>query len=445
MSFILAALFATGSVQAPEFERFASALALEFTEHEGVPGLQIAVRRDGVELLSLARGVADEARGVTVTRDTRFPIGSASRLFEGAAILQLVEAGEFALDADVATLVPGLPKLAQTVRLVHVLDSTAGLAPWSRVFAASGREPRTGLARDDALALFATAPFDAAPGESYAPNGAAWALLPLVLERSWGTSFARGARPHLLAPLGLEHTSVATDEPPETGLARDCDAVARGHDADVLLALDPAWIAPTFTSTARDLALFLDALGAGRAAGEANTALLFTSSKLANGQPTGHGIGFDLDRVAEHPRAFHSGGLGAFRARVAWYPDDRLAVAVLANCSSADVDGLETELARYVLGLAPTRTLDVPVTATEVKRFAGTYMLATVRVRVFEREGRLVWQDAESERALLWQGRGTFVDREHAGFVVRFDLEGDVALRLERTRGSSTERGSRLP
>ncbi|MBK7874211.1 MAG: beta-lactamase family protein [Planctomycetes bacterium] len=445
MSFVLAALFATGSVQAPEFERFADALATEFTEREGVPGLQVVVRRGGIELLSLARGVADDARGMTVTDDTRFVVGSVARLFESAAVLQLVDAGELQLDADVVSLAAGLPKLAQPVRLVHVLGGTAGIAPWARVFAAAGREPRAGLARAEALALFSTAPFDAAPGEAYAPNGAAWALLPLVLEGAWGTSFARGAGPHLLTPLGLEHTALVDAEAPQTGLARDCEAVAHAHDADVLLALDPAWIAPTFTSTARDVARFVDALGAGRIVGEASTARFFTSAKLANGKETGHGIGFDLDRVAGHPRAFHSGGLGGSRARVAWYPDDGLAIVVLANCASADVDGLEHELARHLLGLAPTRTLDVPVSTAEVRRFGGTYQLATVRVRVFERSQRLVWQDAEGERELRWQGRGTFVDREHTDFVVRFDLEGDVAMSLERTRGSSTERGSRLP
>lgn len=444
MSLLLALVLASQVGPSNELARVAEALAAETIARDGVPGIQLAVVRDGEEFLVLARGVADDAHGTPVTADTRFVLGSAARIVTSAAVLQLVDAGEFALDADVATLVDGLPKLAQPVALERVLDGTSGIAPWARVFAAAKREPRAGLAKDDVLALFAAAPFDSAPGERYAPNSAAWALLPLVLERAWGESFVRGAPARLFAPFGFEHAGFVSGEVPLSGLARDCAAVAEAHDAEVLLALDRGWVAPMFACDARELARFVDAVGTGRVMSAKTAERMFSSARTGDGKPTGHGVGFDLDRVAGHPRAGHSGGLGGTRVRVAWYGEDRLAVVVFANCAGADVERLEEEVARYVLGVGFERVVEVPVGEAEVKRFGGVYQIATERVRVFERGGRLVWQTADRERELKWQGRGGFVDAAEVGFGVRFELGGEVSQGVEVTRAGGVVKGVRV-
>lgn len=448
MSLFLASIVFQAAAALPpqnELDRCVQYLATELSDREGVPGIQICIRKEGVLLAEHARGVADEARGVLVTRATRFPIGSLSRIVTSAGVLQLAAEKELALSDDVGALLPELAKLAHPVRVEHLLAGTSGIASWAGLFRAAKREPASDLDRAAMLALFASAPFDFTPGTDYAPNSAAWSLLPLLLERSWGTSFARGVGPHLLAPLGLEHTSACTPLPTDAGLARDCGAVERAHDCEVALALGPAWPAPSLCSTADDVARFVELLGTGRVVDERSTARFLASVRKSDGTPTGHGFAFDLDRVAGHARAWHSGGIGGFRARVAWYPEDELVIAVLANCSTADVDALEDELGRYVLGLEPRRVLDVPIAASEVARFAADYQIATVRVRVFERAGRLVWQDAESERELAWQGRGAFRDRADAKFLVAFDLEGERAEGLTLTRDGAGERGRRLP
>ena len=54
-----------------------------------IPGLQIAVVKDGQTLLSEAYGLANVENGVLASRDTRFPLNSATKAFTGVAAAQL--------------------------------------------------------------------------------------------------------------------------------------------------------------------------------------------------------------------------------------------------------------------------------------------------------------------------------------------------------------------
>jgi CubicO group peptidase (beta-lactamase class C family) len=427
-----------------ELTRCAEYLASELVEREGVSALSLCIRVDGKQWLAISRGWIDEGRAQPVTSETRFPVGSLSRVFNAAAVLEQVERGALALDDEIAGRLPGKTVLAQPVRLRHVLAGTSGIAPWARVFTAGGKTPEAGLRTEALLALFGTAPFDFAPGVEYAPNSAAWALLPFVLERAWELPYEAGLREHLLAPAGLTHTTVCTSDVPALGAARDCEAVAAAHDLELDLARSSPAALPTLCSSAVDLAAWMEALGAGRVLGAEALATLTTAAERTAGQSTGHGYALDLDELAQHPRWWHSGGIGNFRARMSWYPDDQLAIAAISNCTSADVDELETELARFVLALPATRRLDLPLTTEESARFAGNYQIATTRVRISARAGHLVWQDLETERECAWQGRTKFVDLADPQFVLRFELEGERATKFELQRGSSTVSGLRV-
>lgn len=50
-----------------------------------IPGLQIAVVKDGQTVLSEAYGLANVENGVLASRDTRFPLNSATKAFTGVA------------------------------------------------------------------------------------------------------------------------------------------------------------------------------------------------------------------------------------------------------------------------------------------------------------------------------------------------------------------------
>ncbi|MFE8958686.1 serine hydrolase domain-containing protein [Streptomyces iakyrus] len=105
--------------------------AIENVHRAGMPGLFAEVR-DGDEVWRGAAGVADVATGRPVTAGMRHRVGSITKTFTAAAVLQQVESGRIGLDAPIGrylpTLVPGDRGDAITVRML--INHTSGLAEY---------------------------------------------------------------------------------------------------------------------------------------------------------------------------------------------------------------------------------------------------------------------------------------------------------------------------
>ncbi|MFI2239504.1 serine hydrolase domain-containing protein [Streptomyces chrestomyceticus] len=105
--------------------------AVEDVHRAGMPGLFAEVR-DGDQVWRGAAGVADVATGRPVTADMRHRVGSITKPFTAAAVLQQVDGGLIDLDAPVGRylpeLVPGERGAAITVRML--LNHTSGLAEY---------------------------------------------------------------------------------------------------------------------------------------------------------------------------------------------------------------------------------------------------------------------------------------------------------------------------
>jgi D-alanyl-D-alanine carboxypeptidase len=107
------------------------ATALENVRHAGMPGVFAEVR-DGNEVWRGAAGVADVSTRRPITPDMRHRVGSISKTFTAAAVLQQVESGQIGLDRPIghylSQLVPGERGNAITLRML--LNHTSGLAEY---------------------------------------------------------------------------------------------------------------------------------------------------------------------------------------------------------------------------------------------------------------------------------------------------------------------------
>lgn len=105
--------------------------ALENVHRAGMPGLFAEVR-DGDRVWRGTAGVADVATGRPVTAGMRHRVGSITKTFTAAAVLQLAEAGRIGLDAPIGRylpqLIPGERGDAITVRML--INHTSGLAEY---------------------------------------------------------------------------------------------------------------------------------------------------------------------------------------------------------------------------------------------------------------------------------------------------------------------------
>jgi len=112
-------------------DRAALDAAIDNVHRAGMPGVFAEVR-DGDEVWRGAAGVADVGTGRPVTPDMRHRVGSITKSFTAAAVLQQAERGQIGLDTPIGhylpQLVPGECGNAITVRML--INHTSGLADY---------------------------------------------------------------------------------------------------------------------------------------------------------------------------------------------------------------------------------------------------------------------------------------------------------------------------
>ncbi|MGP3959679.1 serine hydrolase domain-containing protein [Nonomuraea sp. 3N208] len=275
----------------------------EAAREHGVPGAAVAVWHDG-ELHEAATGVVNTATGVETTTDSVFQVGSTTKVWTAALVMQLAEDGLVELDKPVGEYLPDFAFGGVTVR--QLLTHTAGFD--GDVFEDTGRG-------DDCLDRFLdhlrTAGHVHEPGELFSYCNAGYCVLGALVARLRGGTWEQTIRERLLAPLGATHAALFGEE----AVLFRASAGHVGPDAAVY----PGWQMPRSNAPAgstmclapRELVAFGRALAAGGLAPN-GTRLLSEESVAAMLTPQVHvpGVGGALaDRWGLGVELF---GWGAF-------------------------------------------------------------------------------------------------------------------------------------
>lgn len=216
-------------------------------------------------------GLRDIRTGAPVPADARFRIGSATKMFTAALVLQLADEGRLRLDDPVRRWLPGvLPASYPTVTVEQLLAHTSGL-PMSTEDA--GHDDPAWVVRHrfdwhSPRAVVRTAtrqPMAFPPGTAQQYNGVNYFLAGMIVERATGHRYAHELRTRLLEPLRLDDTNlpgrgdVRLHGPHTHGYVR-----VDGRVVDVTAQSAYAWAEGGMVSTTRDLGRFLRRLMAGR-------------------------------------------------------------------------------------------------------------------------------------------------------------------------------------
>jgi CubicO group peptidase (beta-lactamase class C family) len=169
------------------------------------------VMRGDEEIAHEAFGLAHRGFAIPNTTSTRFDIASVTKIFTTAAIMQLVDRGEIALDTRVMPFI-GIEgtKISDDVTVLHCLTHTSGIADDADEEAGEDYEllfvdkPNYSIRETkDFLPQFAGKEPNFAPGERVRYNNVAFVLLGLVIEKATGLSYRDYVRQHIFAPAGM--------------------------------------------------------------------------------------------------------------------------------------------------------------------------------------------------------------------------------------------------
>ncbi|MDT0464323.1 serine hydrolase domain-containing protein [Streptomyces gibsoniae] len=256
-------------------------------------------------------GTADLTTGRPVPADARFRIGSISKVFTAAVVLQLAAEHRLDLNGTVQQYLPGLlPADYPPVTVGELLNHTSGLPGGGGAdFWGDGTNQwfvdhrlDSWTPRQVVEGLVAGQPMDFAPGSAQEYNGLNTFVAGLIVEQVSGRSFAQEVRDRIIRPLGLHATSVpAVDDPrlpgPHShGYLTVTDASGTTRPADVTEQAAWPWAEGGMISSAADLDRFFTALFRGRLLPPAQQRLLFTVPDV----PNHHNKNCELGPTAGH-------------------------------------------------------------------------------------------------------------------------------------------------
>ncbi len=334
--------------------------ALQREVERGAPGLSAAIAtRRGVVWTGVA-GRADLERDVPVDEAHVFGIGSITKVFVVATVLQLAEEGKVDLQAPIGRLLDpaataGIAN-ADTATVAQLMDHSAGIPSWEDdpVWIREGRGSGLDVAQRwgkqqtlDYIRGPGHPPLHA-PGSAYSYANTHHTLLGLLIERVTGRSAESEVRRRILQPLGLESTWLEGFEPgrpellprryhyatPEflrdAGVAAPFREVWPGLIDASASNLSVEWTAGGMVTTPRDLAEFMRALRDGRLLKPESLRFMTRWTQPAGGGgQVGHGL--FRDTRGDEASIGHTGSVLGFTGSAYWLEREDAIVVVLSN------------------------------------------------------------------------------------------------------------------
>jgi len=419
-----------------------NAFVLQEMERQRIPGLALAVVKDGAVVTARGYGLANLEHGAPVHRDTIFQSGSVGKQFTATAVMLLVEDGKLDLDASIRRYLESVPEAYQAVTVRHLLTHTGGIPDlYAKV------NLRADYTEDDLLKKAFDSEPAFVPGAKWEYSNTGYAVLGFLISKVSGRHYAGVLQSRVFEPLGMNTARLISEAdiiPNRAAGYRLTDGAIRNQE----------WVSPTFNSTA-DGSLYLTiddliqwdlALAAGKLLKPSSLEQMWTSAATREGKPTGYGFGWAIGSVNGRRLISHTGAWQGFTSCLNRYVDDRLTVMVLANLAGSDLSRIAKGAAALLepalqtvkpsaVDLQPLFPKDGPVTSGWLVRDWSNVGEPPERTVVWEvKDGILHGTGGLHDDE--WIGTWLLSEKEYGDFVVDFDFHlggahgnGGLALR----------------
>lgn len=303
-----------------------------------IPGVSLAICRDGKVVKASGYGLANLELDVPVTPETIFQTGSVGKQFTSMAIMMLYEEGKTGLDDKLTKYIPESPAAWKEVTIRQLLTHTSGIADYGGEEETMGKGVinfRKDYTEEELVQAFAKMPMDFAPGDKWSYSNTGYVLLGIVIHRVTGEFYGDFLQQRIFQPLGMQATRVISE----------ADVVAHRSSGYRLVKgewKNQEWVSPTLNTTADgalytnvlDLAKWDAALYTTKLLKQSSFDTMWTPVRLNNGNTYPYGFGWDLAPKNGHRAVSHEGAWQGFTMSIARYLNDRLTVIVMTNLDS---------------------------------------------------------------------------------------------------------------
>jgi CubicO group peptidase (beta-lactamase class C family) len=346
------------AAQAGDVSAKVDAYVAQQMREQRIPGLSLAVVRDGKIIKVKGYGYADLEFNAPVTPETKFESGSIGKQFTATAVMMLIEEGKIGLEDKITKYFPDAPATWNNITIRNLLSHTSGIKNYTD----ASMDYRKDYTEDELMKMAEKPPLDFAPGTDWKYSNTGFVVLGILIHKVTGEFYGDFLHQRIFVPLGMG-----------TRVISESDIVpyrASGYTLVKGQWKNQDWVSPTLNTTA-DGSLYFTTLDMAKWDAELYTTKLLKESSLDEmwtiqkytagpnaGKPNkgNYGFGWFINSANGHRLIEHSGAWQGFTDSICRYVDDKLTVIVLTNLDSehSDPDKIAHTVAGiYVPAVAP--------------------------------------------------------------------------------------------
>ncbi|MEZ4828650.1 MAG: serine hydrolase domain-containing protein [Bacteroidia bacterium] len=297
------------------------------------------IRNDKREVYAF--GYRDIEQALAPDLFTTFEIGSISKTFTATMLAQAVLSGKCTLDAPAQNYLPAgevsVPAFEDTViTLEDLATHTSGLprmpANIGLYLFKNPDNPYASYPVSELYRSLSNTKLKTPPGNNFAYSNMGFGLLGHILGRIHQSDYETSLRETVLAPLGMNHTTLVLTDSQRLNLALPYEKSKKISNWDFTDAFAGAG---AIKSNLNDMFLYLEAQ-MGLSTSPLDSAIAFSHiPRRPDGGSGKVGLGWMIsDPEKGQTTIWHNGATGGYQSFLGFYPDSKTGVIVLSNTST---------------------------------------------------------------------------------------------------------------
>lgn len=350
----------------------------------------VLVAQKGTVIYQKGFGYKDAAQKLPVDVNTIFQIGSITKQFTAAVIMQLQQEGKLSVTDKLSKYFTGFTN-GDKITIEHLLTHTSGIYNYTNDTVRAKEDPTQPHSQAEMVALIKRYPADFEPGTNFNYSNSGYSMLGYIIEKVTQKPYELVVRERILQPLhmtnsGFDFTHLASSAKAKGYFSVTGEKINSAPIVDSTI----AYAAGALYSTINDLHKWERAIYTNQILQPASWKAVFTPYKRK------YGYGWTIDSTHGRLTTAHGGSIPGFTSYLLRFPQEELVVIVLDNTSSANLTKISRSLAAIVLNEPyeiPGPKKEIKVDEVVLKQYIGQYQIApTFSIAISVRDKRLFAQ-----------------------------------------------------
>jgi D-alanyl-D-alanine carboxypeptidase len=375
--------------------------------NKGMGSICIAV--DGKELYRRAIGFIDAQGKTKANTNTRYRIGSISKMFTATLIFQLIDEKKLTPEAKLADYFPEITN-AGKITIAQILGHRSGIHNITND-EAYGTYMQQSKTQKEMLEIITKAGSDFAPDSKAEYSNSNFILLGYIVEKITGKPYAEVLKQKITSKIGLQDTYYGSKTSATKNEALSFQYLTQWNALPETDMSIPGGAGAVVSSPA-DLNKFIAALFNGKLVSEA---ALKTMTTIKDG----YGQGMFQFPFNEKKLYGHDGSIDGFNAMLGYEPGEKLAIAYCSNGQNYPVNDIMIGALSiyYNQGFSIPTFTTIALSDAELDQYTGVYSSKEMPLKItVTKDGKTLMAQAT--------GQGAFPLESTAKNVFKFDAAG---------------------